>query len=135
MDVYAGTLTIPAILEQAGCFLKENLLFSHDGYRNWTGIRSSDYRSLHLSDASEWVLKYYASNKRYIHIFPARSGPHTFRVKANTLKSALLYIILSGKDFISEEEINNVRAFAGLSPVKELSESEAIFRMIEVLRS
>lgn len=135
MDVYSGKLSVSDILEETGCRLKENSQFSYDSYMKWTGLNSSEFRSLHLSDSSEWILKFHDNRKRYIHIFPARSGPHTFRIKANTLKSAIHYNVFSGNDFITEDAINTARAQAGLSPVREVSEAEAIFRMIELLRS
>jgi hypothetical protein len=135
MDVYTGQLSVSDVLNEAVTYLADHDLLSHERFMKWTGTGFSDFRNLHLSDESEWILKYNNSIQKYVHIFPARFGPHTFRVKANTLKSAILYIILSGKDYVSEDEINNVRAFAGLSPVKEITESEAIFRIIEMLRS
>jgi hypothetical protein len=88
-----------------------------------------------LSDSSQWTLKYHNSESRHVHIFPARSSPHSFRVKANTLKSAVLYIILIGKDYVTEDDLNTARALAGLSPVKEVSDAEAVTEMIEILRS
>jgi hypothetical protein len=72
---------------------------------------------------------------RFVHIFPARLSPHTFRVKSNTIKSAILYLILIGKDYVTEEDLNKARALTGLSPVKEVEDTEAVIEMIEVLRS
>jgi hypothetical protein len=69
-----------------------------------------------------------------VHIFPARLSPHTFRIKANTLKSAILYVIMIGKDYISEDDLNKARAMAGLSPVREVGDAEAVTEMIEILR-
>jgi hypothetical protein len=71
---------------------------------------------------------------RFVHIFPARNSQHTFRVKANTLKSALIYNIIIGKDLVTGEDLNKVRALLGLSPVKDSIDSEAILEMIEILR-
>jgi hypothetical protein len=80
------------------------------------------------------VLKYHNDKNRYVHIFPARNSLHSFRVKANTLKSAILYYILIGKDYITKDDLNRARALLGLSPVKGPAEAEAITEMIEILR-
>jgi hypothetical protein len=56
------------------------------------------------------------------------------RIKANTLKSAILYYIIIGKDFISRNDLNKARALLRLSPIKDPAEAEAITEMIEMLR-
>jgi len=78
--------------------------------------------------------KYHDNESRFVHIFPARSSPHTFRIKANTLKSAILYLVLIGKDYVSEDDLNKARALAGLSPIREVADAEAVTEMIEILR-
>ena len=80
------------------------------------------------------MLKYHNDETRYVHVFPTRQSPHTFRVKANTLKSAILYYILIGKDYISRRDLNHSRSLLGLSPVKDTDETKAITEMIEILR-
>jgi hypothetical protein len=72
---------------------------------------------------------------RFVHIFPARNSPQSFRIKANTLKSAILFNIISGKDFITSDEINTIRTILNLSPIKESADAEAITEMIEILRN
>jgi hypothetical protein len=79
-------------------------------------------------------VKFHDEHDRYVHIFPARNSRYTFRVKGNTLKSALIYLILIGKDMITGEDLNKVRPYLGLSPVKDAIEAEAIVEMIEILR-
>jgi hypothetical protein len=51
------------------------------------------------------------------------------------LKSAILYVIFIGKDFVNEDDLNTARALAGLSPVKEVADTEAVMEMIEILRT
>lgn len=135
MDVYSGQLPVNEIIQQVRFFLGSEGHLSSTTFAEWTGIGFSDFRLTVLSDGSQWTLKYHQSNNRYVHLFPARSSPHTFRVKANTLKSAMLYMMKIGKDYITGEDLNSARALAGLSPVKEIAETEAISEMIEILRS
>jgi hypothetical protein len=88
-----------------------------------------------LSDDSRWTLKYNDNATRFVHIFPARSGPHSFRTKANTLKSAILYLTVIRKDYITDVDLNAARALAGLSPVGNVAGADAVTEMIEILRS
>jgi hypothetical protein len=45
-----------------------------------------------------------------------------------------LYIIIFGKDYVSDDDLNASRALTGLSPVKEAADAEAVMEMIEILR-
>jgi hypothetical protein len=135
MDIYTGELTQETIFGEIGEFLKINNLQGKEVYRSWAGTGFDDYRIITLTDSSQWMLKYHNQETRYVHIFPARSSPHSFRTKANTLKSAILYIMIIGKDFVSEDDLNAARALAGLSPVREVADAEAVTEMIEILRS
>jgi hypothetical protein len=134
MDIYTGELSQETIFMEIEEFLKINNIQKKENYREWAGTDFNDYRIISLSDSSQWTMKYHNNETRYVHIFPARSSPHTFRTKANTLKSAILYIIIIGKDYVTEDDLNAARALAGLSPVKEVADAEAVTEMIEILR-
>lgn len=134
MDIYTGALTIDVISSEVLTFLRSERLDNEKDFSNWSGKTFNDFRLISLSDLSQWTLKYHNDRKRYVHLFPARSSPHSFRVKANTLKSALLYQVMIGKDYITRNDLNRARAFLGLSPVKGPAEAEAITEMIEILR-
>ena len=134
MDVYSGILTPDKICKEIISFLRKKKLSEKTSFINWAGKEPKAFKTIRLSDGSQWVLKYYENEKRFVHSFPERQSPHTFRIKANTLKSATLYQIFVGKDFISEDDLNTTRAIAGLSPVKDVFETEAITEMIEMLR-
>lgn len=134
MDIYKGTLQIRRICSEVLEFLESRDLMNRESYSCWTGINSGGFRIITLSDSSEWTLKYHDNSHRYVHIFPARNSPHTFRVKANTLKSAVIYNIIIGKDMVTGDDLNKVRPLLGLSPVKSSIDTEAILEMIEILR-
>jgi hypothetical protein len=135
MDIYTGYLTIEIICEEILDFLGKKDLAEKEIFCNWAGADTADFKVISLSDGSQWVIKYHENENRFVHIFPARLSPHTFRIKSNTLKSAILYIIHIGKDLVTEEDLNSARALAGLSPVKEVADTEAVAEMIEVLRN
>ena len=134
MDVYTGLLPVKVILAEVAAYLKKNRKAEKIPFSSWAGREKNDFRVIELSDRSQWTAKFHDSEERYVHLFPARFSPHSFRVKANTLKSAILYNICIGKDYITEEDLNKARALAGLSPVKDVIDSEAITEMIEILR-
>jgi hypothetical protein len=135
MDVYTGSLIIGEICNEVIVHLEEKKLTGIKHFAEWAGQKMNDFRIISLSDDSQWTLKYYANCHRYVHIFPGRGSRHTFRVKSNTLKSALLYYILIGKDFITGDDLNKVRPLLGLSPIKDPVDTEAITEMIEILRN
>ena len=134
MDVYSGILSLKSICDQVIRFIKSEGIYPREQFLKWAGPYPDSFKTIFLTDRSEWVLKYYENESGYVHIFPARYCPHTFRVKANTLKSAILYTTFIGKDFITEEDLNTARAMAGLSPVKDVYDSAAISEMIEMIR-
>ncbi len=134
MDIYTGGLSQDSIFGEISKFLITNEVSVKDAYMKWAGVDFNNYRIISLSDGSQWTLKFHNNETRYVHIFPARLSPHTFRIKANTLKSAILYVIMIGKDYVSEDDLNKARAMAGLSPVREVGDAEAVTEMIEILR-
>jgi hypothetical protein len=134
MDIYTGELSTEKIFSEIGWFLKTNNIEAREAYKAWVGSGYNDFRIITLPDSSQWILKFHNQETRYVHIFPARSSPHTFRIKANTLKSAILYVIMIGKDYVSEDDLNKARALAGLSPIREVGDAEAVTEMIEILR-
>ncbi len=135
MDIYTGELSQESIFTEIVEFLKTNNIREKELYKVWAGTGFNDFRIISLSDNSQWTLKFHNHEAHFVHIFPARSSPHSFRIKANTLKSAILYIIIFGKDYVSDDDLNAARALAGLSPVSEVADAEAVTEMIEILRN
>ncbi len=134
MDIYRGSLSLSDICFNTGQFLRQKNISDRKAYSGWTGVKTDCFRIITLPDCSQWTLKYHDNQERFVHIFPARNSPHTFRVKSNTLKSALIYIIIIGKYLVTGDDLNKVRPFLGLSPVKNAIDTEAILEMIDILR-
>jgi hypothetical protein len=135
MDVYSGALSVTKICNEIIGFLLERKLTGNQPFSLWAGLKTNEFRVIPLSDGSEWTLKYHNNSLRFVHIFPARGSRCSFRIKSNTLKSALLYHIIVGKDYITGDDLNLVRPMLGLSPVKDAIYTEAIVEMIEILRN
>ena len=134
MDIYKGVLSLDEIFSELKEILDKKKIISREHFARWAGSGFDNFCIITLSDNSQWTMKYHDDEKRYVHVFPARSGFQTFRVKANTLKSAILYLVLIGKDYISDDDLNKARALAGLSPVKEIADAVSVTEMIEILR-
>jgi hypothetical protein len=134
MDIYTGTLTVSQICEEITEYLQVHNLSDIEKYSVWTGTNPENFRIISLSDDSHWTMKFQNDPRRYVHIFPSRNSKYTFRVKGNTLKSALIYQILIGKDMVTSEDLNKVRPLLGLSPVKSTADAAAIVELIELLR-
>jgi hypothetical protein len=134
MDIYTGSFSIRSICLEAEEFLKRKNLLERETFSVWAGTKTDCFRIIPLSDGSQWTLKFHDNLQRYVHIFPARNSQYTFRVKSNTLKSALIYNIIIGKDLVTGYDLNKVRPLLGLSPVKDAIDTEAILEMIEILR-
>ena len=135
MDIYTGLLSTRSICKEAAEFLKKKDISGYESFSVWAGTRVDCFRIIRLSDDSQWTLKFHDNRRRFVHIFPARNSRYTFRVKSNTLKSALIYNIIIGKDLITSDDLNKVRPLFGLSPVKNAIDTEAILELIEILRS
>lgn len=135
MDIYTGELSLEQIFTEFMEFLKTHKLNERELYKEWVCKSFDDYRLIKLSDSSQWTLKYHNHETRYVHVFPARFSPRSFRIKSNTLKSAIMYIILIGRDYVSENDLNAARTLVGLSPVREVADAEGVTEMIEIIRN
>lgn len=123
MDVYEGRLSVD-------CFFSECVEALTDlGIRNRTEYivaleKGNGYFSSTLSDGSVWVFLLGDSTERFVHIHPARHSPHTFRIKANSLKTVLA-LCFEGVGVLGKEVVNRVRVEdLGLSAVKEVTVGE-----------
>lgn len=135
MDVYTGDLTLENISSEIIDFIGSQGINHEQHFFEWTEKGYAGTRKIDLTDGSQWLLKYKKDKERFVHIFPARNSPHTFRVKSNTLKSVLIYLIMIGKDLVTIDDINRSRAMMSLSPVKEDADIEAIIEMTEIIRN
>lgn len=123
MDLYTGELTLAEIANQVLTELDSNNHRSPEAYRDWLAA-SDGYRMLTLADSSRWVLRLGAEPERHVHVHPGRWSPHTVRVRANVLKTAILVRAWAGvhrADPCELAVINGVRArLLDLAPIPAL---------------
>jgi len=90
-----------------------------------------------LIDKSVWTLRLGENTERHIHLHPGRHSPQTIRVKAATLKTAILCLCLvnAGQtETIETVTINEIRKkYLNEPPIKSFISASGLGRMISLL--
>lgn len=152
VDLYYGKLSVEQIEKEVFDFLQQNQLLTIEAYRQYLEKegqikRRGHYAYLTLSDTSIMTLRllYDPSNpedgfvkvhdpRHFVHVHPARYSPNTFRVRANTLKTAIVAYFLALCRHIqphSLELVNDARAKLQLAPIPEIP--SAISEMLQYI--
>ncbi len=137
-DVYFGKLSVGEIIIQVSDFLMRNNLLWRQSFFEWVFNNSDEFKIINLKDNSLWTLRAGKNPNKFVHIHPARNQPMVIRLKANTLKTVLLFLASGsygpqGKDDFAT--INILRKeFLKLPPVKSLAESKRLEFLIKLLR-
>ena len=91
------------------------------------------YHTLVLSDHSGWVLRMGKVEEKFIHLHPARNSPHTIRITACAMKTAVAMIYEAKNRATHGYELDVVNAmrdrYLGLPPVKKLADLKAVERI------
>jgi hypothetical protein len=137
MDLYLGAMAPAQIAYQIIELLQQRGILNKLAYRAFINKQQAGYHTITLSDTSVWVLRLGEVGNRHIHIHPGRYSPHTIRVKASTLKTAVALSIWMKQHGYTEatiEVLNYVRKdILETSPVKSLGVTEGfgkIFRLV-----
>ncbi|MCI0702682.1 MAG: hypothetical protein L0241_16505 [Planctomycetia bacterium] len=136
MDLYTGSFTPVAIAEFVFADLKSRELFEFDPLAKWL-TEQGEYAMTEFPDGSKWTIRLGPADGRYLHLHPGRWVPHTMRVQANTLKSAVMthaHALLTGRDPTELEVVNEARKlYLGLLPVRELTGDGGLGAVIAAL--
>jgi len=137
MDLYLGKFSPEEISNQIITMLKREKILSLEYYKKWLSEDGKDYQLISLKDKSIWTLRLSENQKRYIHLHPGRYSPYTIRVKATTLKTAILVLCLEQvgeMKSINTESVNHIRKkHLNESPLKSLSKASGLMRLIDLL--
>lgn len=133
-DIYTGNLSIRDIVNNLNRILLEEKVSTRESFALWMEETPSGYRKITLSDESGWVIKYLSDKKRYLHIFPGRNIQHTTRSRGNSLKTAILYVILFDKGDIILSDLNAVRKMLSLSPLAGTGSAGSIINCIRLIQ-
>jgi hypothetical protein len=137
MDLYIGALLPWEIGAALVAALSAEQRLAWDEYRPWLEA-GGGYRVHTLpEDGSCWVLRLGEEGGRYVHLHPGRRTPHTRRVRANVLRTAVMvlaHVAVHGGDPLDVALINRVRRQSlGLAPIKQLEGEVGLQGMIELL--
>jgi hypothetical protein len=139
IDVYYGALSPMEISEEIINYLNTKQSLTVTEYKKFLVAGGEDYRIVELSDSSKWILRLGIDTERYVHIHPAKYSSYTERVRAFTLKSAILTIIFKERDneYMTDLGIlNYVRTeYLELSPQKNLSSDNGVGKILNLLKS
>ena len=137
MDLYYGSYSPAEVSEQIVSSLKRNKICSSEEYKEWLKKEGKDYQLLKLKDKSVWTLRLSEELNRYVHIHPGRYSTSTIRVKATTLKTAIMtlcYKQLGEIKSIETEAVNFIRKkYLNEPPIKSFSNASGLGRIINLL--
>lgn len=138
MDLYFGKLAPSEISKEIIFYLKKEKSFSFDKYFGFLKSEGRDYKLVRLSDKSIWTLRLSENSERYVHIHPGRYSLHTIRVKATTLKTAILVLCFKRAkeiEVVNTEIVNGIRKkYLNEPPLKSISKASGICRVMDLLR-
>lgn len=128
MDIYYGELGMTALMEEVVTHVPVD---NEEEYLAWLG----DYREITLSDSSRWVLLAGNVPGQYIHLHPGRYSPHSMRVKATILKTAIACMVCFPA--VERPDLGQVNEMRGrlldLSPVRDLEQCQHLWKVMGML--
>jgi hypothetical protein len=134
MDIYYGGLDLPDIFLEVTAQLTARGLSDETGYLQYLKDNGG-YVEITLSDSSRWILLHGIEFGRYVHLHPARYSPHSIRVKATVLKTALACMVILPEGTLPDLSVlNHIRqSVLELSPVKDLEQCEHLWKVMKML--
>ncbi|QJB32756.1 hypothetical protein HF324_15615 [Chitinophaga oryzae] len=135
MDMYTGELSPETIFREVITQLAAQDMHLPATFAAAVAARDG-YVEIALSDTSRWVLRLSDDPERFIHLHPGRYSPHTQRIKAAALKTAMAYKAAARNDQLTGDllpDMNAVRAVAGLSPVRSLADAQHLLKIIHLI--
>ena len=137
IDLYHGDLKPQDISDEIVDLLKLESNFFKDAYYKYVNSIPKKYRIVKISDGSEWALLLGREEEFYLHIHPARGSKFTTRVRAISIKTAILLKIFFEKELVSGDLVslmNKVRInYLHESPVKNEADTKSLKRVLELL--
>jgi hypothetical protein len=138
MDLYTGSHSPAEVARLVLDSLEQDGQLEREAFRAWVELHGG-YGLVAIDDGSSWVLRMAEAEERYVHLHPGRWVPHTCRVRANVLKTALMtlaHVGVHGGDPMDRVLVNRVRQqYLNLSPMgRELDGDQGIGEIIELLK-
>ncbi len=136
MDLYTGSFSPAEVAEFVFADLKSRDLFAFEPLSQHLAGQG-EYAMFELPDGSQWTIRLGPADGRYLHLHPGRWVPHTMRVQANTLRSAVMahaHAQLVGGSASDLAVVNEARRlYLGMLPVRELTGAGGLGAVIAAL--
>jgi len=136
LDFYTGNLSPTQIADEVISYLQNYSLLNPEAYLKYLSGQENHYRTVTLSDGTDWVLRWGIVADRYVHLHPARYAAQTIRVKAISLKTAIAATIAARllNTTIDLQLVNHVRTqWLDLPPLTSLSPAKGAGSLINLL--
>jgi hypothetical protein len=139
MDFYHGFYSPEEIANQT---IKQLVFFSiknSNDYKRWLYMNGKEYNTVTFKDKSIWTLRSGDEEKRFVHIHPGRYSPHTVRVKALTLKTAICVFAFAEIKSVTEFDIDLINEARKMclkaSPLKSINRETGLGKLLTLLKS
>lgn len=137
MDLYLGNFSPEELSDQLLNIIHQHKINSAEHFKEWLVSENKHFRLVKLKDKSVWTLRFGDNAQRYIHVHPGRYSPHTVRVKATTLRTAIFILCFKQIDettTIETEKINFIRTrYLSEPPIKSFSGAFGLKKLIDLL--
>ncbi len=112
-------------------------LCSRSQYIDFLRQYPANYYTISIADGSLWILRLGELENTYTHIHPGRYSPHTLRVKAGALKTAIathVWMQMEGQHILTLQLLNQARKeVLNASPVKSLDAMIGFAKIYQVV--
>lgn len=137
IDLYYGDLSPREIANEIAALLTLKCCYHKDDYTNYIFSTPKKFRSLTLSDGSNWTLLLGNEPDTYVHFHPSRGSKFSKRVKAISIKTAIMLKIFYEEELQRGDLIdltNKVRVDCmHESPIKNESDTIRLKRVLDLL--
>ena len=137
IDLYFGDLTDLEIASEIMGILKMENKFDKEEYHKYIVESAKKYRTVQISDGSDWTLLLGKEENRFIHIHPSRGSKFTLRTKAISIKTAVMLKVFFSTEVQRNELVslvNRVRLDClNESPIKNASDTTRIKKVLDIL--
>lgn len=137
MDFYTGALAADEVAQQILAQLEADGRLGPEPFAEWLAGQGGYGLVTLPADSSVWALRLGPAGGRYVHLHPGRHTPHTVRVNAATLKTAVLAHAVAGVTHASAFDMAVVNAarkrYLDLPPVPDLPDAPGGLRGVVAL--
>jgi hypothetical protein len=139
MDLYHGIYSPEEIANQTIKQLASFSIKNSNEYKRWLYMNGKEYNIVTFKDKSVWTLRSGDEEKKFVHIHPGRYSPHTVRVKALTLKTAVCVLAFAKIKSVTEFDIDLINEARKMclkaSPLKSINRETGLGKLLTLLKS